>query len=163
MAAEDRELMLQLLTATQVTDANLYNSVKQENPLLAKLMMDKLKLFLDNDYFATVERQTVLMKFLQEHTDNETINDVLTFLDNSELKQDYSAIIMEWTYHNSENIVEQTLAKYDGSLLSKSKLTELPQFKPQNTGTNDFVQAILQITNHLIDGDDGDDGDDLIS
>ena len=108
MAAEDRELMLQLLTATQVTDANLYNSVKQENPLLAKLMMDKLKLFLDNDYFATLERQTVLMKFLQEHTDNETINDVLTFLDNSELKQDYSAIIMEWTYHNSENIVEQT-------------------------------------------------------
>ena len=55
MAAEDRELMLQLLTATQVTDANLYNSVKQENPLLAKLMMDKLKLFLDNDYFATLE------------------------------------------------------------------------------------------------------------
>ena len=75
--SQDRELTLELITATQVADAKLFYAVQQENALLAKLMMDKLKAFLNNDYFATIERQTVLMRFLEEHDNWEVIQDLL--------------------------------------------------------------------------------------
>lgn len=160
--AEDRELTLELLTATQVADAKLFYSVRKENALLAKLMMDKLKAFLDNDYFATIERQTILMRFLEEHDDWEVIQDLLKHLQKSELKDDYTTIIMEWTYHNNETIKTYELAKYDGSILSMSKTNPPPQFRHVDVnGTENFVQSILQITTQLLEdlGADKEDDD----
>lgn len=159
--AEDREKTLELITATQVAMAKLYYTIMEENPLLAKLMMDKLKSFLNNDYFATMERQTILMRFLEEHTNMDVINEVLQFIDKCELKQDYYTIITEWTFHNSENIIQHNLAKYDGSLLCVSRKNKQPQFKAiEIDGTDQFVQAILQITQDLLlDDDDGEDDD----
>ena len=75
--AEDREQTIELLTATQVAMADLYYSIMEENPMLAKLMMDKMKSFLTKDCYAAMERQTVLMRFLQEHTDLDVIHEVL--------------------------------------------------------------------------------------
>lgn len=157
--SEDRERTLELITATQVVNADLYYTILQENAFLAKLMLDKLKCFLNNDYFATMERQTVLMKFLEEHTRIDVIQDVLQFINNCNLKNDYIAIIMEWTFHNSEKIKNHLLAKYDGSLLSLSKTTPKPEFQvKQNNATTDFVKAILQITTQQLNDDFGDDG-----
>ena len=156
--AEDRDNTVELITATQVTNAELFYTIQKENALLAKLMLDKLKSFLSNDYFTTMERQTILMRFLEQHTDLEVVQDVLNYIQESPLKEDYTTIIMEWTYHNSENIVKQNLAKYDGSLLSLDKKVKRPEFKPQNSGSDDFVQAIVDITTRLL----GDGGDDFI-
>ena len=82
--AEDREQTIELLTATQVAMADLYYSIMEENPMLAKLMMDKMKSFLTKDCYAAMERQTVLMRFLQEHTDLDVIHEVLDCVNNCE-------------------------------------------------------------------------------
>lgn len=158
---EHRERTIELLTATQVAMAELYYNIMQDNPLLAKLMMDKLKAFLGNDYFATMERQTILMRFLEEHTNMEVIQDVLNYVKTCSLKSDYTTIIMEWTFHNSENIVKQALAKYDGSLLCLKKQNPPPQFKRLSANsTDEFVQAILQISSQVLADNEDDDGDD---
>ena len=86
--AEDREQTIELLTATQVAMADLYYSIMEENPMLAKLMMDKMKSFLTKDCYAAMERQTVLMRFLQEHTDLDVIHEVLDCVNNCELKEE---------------------------------------------------------------------------
>lgn len=155
----DREQAIELITATQVATADLYYAVMEENPMLAKLMMDKMKSFLSNEEITTMERQTVLMRFLEEHTNMDVIHEVLDSINNSSLKEDYSAIIMEWNFHNTESIKKYYLAKYDGSILSLDKSNPIPNFKKsEKTGTDEFVNAILQITAQLLQ-DGGDDGD----
>ena len=137
----DREQAIELITATQVAMADLYYAVMEENPMLAKLMMDKMKSFLSNSEITAMERQTVLMRFLEEHTNMDVIHEV-----------DYSTIIMEWSYHNNEDIKKYYLAKYDGSVLSLSKQNPKPNFnKSEKIGTDEFVKAILQITTQLLD------------
>lgn len=156
---DDREQAIELITATQVAMADLYYSVMEENPMLAKLMMDKMKSFLSNPEITAMERQTVLMRFLEEHTNMEVIHEVLDYIKDCDLKEDYTAIIMEWNFHKTEDIKKYYLAKYDGSLLSLDKKNPKPNFKPQEiSGTDKFVQAILQITTQLL-GEDGDDGE----
>lgn len=148
----DREQAIELITATQVAMADLYYAVMEENPMLAKLMMDKMKSFLSNSEITAMERQTVLMRFLEEHTNMDVIHEVLDSINNSELKDDYSTIIMEWSYHNNEDIKKYYLAKYDGSVLSLSKQNPKPNFnKSEKIGTDEFVKAILQITTQLLD------------
>ena len=148
----DREQAIELITATQVATADLYYAVMEENPMLAKLMMDKMKSFLSNSEITAMERQTVLMRFLEEHTNMDVIHEVLDSINNSELKEDYSTIIMEWSYHNNEDIKKYYLAKYDGSVLSLSKQNPKPNFnKSEKIGTDEFVKAILQITTQLLD------------
>lgn len=157
--SEEREETIEIITATQVANASLFNGVKKENPMLAKLMMDKLKSFLTKDCYSTMERQTVLMRFLQEHTDLDIIHDVLDYVNNSELKQDYTAIIMEWTYHNNDKIKKYYLAKCDGSLLCMAKEKQEPLFKEVKLeATHTFVQSILQILTQLAQDDNNDDG-----
>lgn len=154
--AEDREQTIELLTATQVAMADLYYSIMEENPMLAKLMMDKMKSFLTKDCYAAMERQTVLMRFLQEHTNLDVIHEVLDCVNNCELKEDYTAIIMEWTYHNTEKIKKHYLGKCDGSLLCLNKQMEKPQFKKiSNGGTDNYVKAIIQISTEILDDGDG--------
>ena len=148
----DREQAIELITATQVATADLYYAVMEENPMLAKLMMDKMKSFLSNPEITAMERQTVLMRFLEEHTNMDVIHEVLDSINNSELKDDYSTIIMEWSYHNNEDIKKYYLAKYDGSVLSLNKQNPKPNFnKSEKIGTDEFVKAILQITTQLLD------------
>ena len=156
---DEREQAIELITATQVATADLYYAVMEENPMLAKLMMDKMKSFLSNEEVTPMERQTVLMRFLEEHTNMDVIHEVLSSIDNSPLKEDYSAIIMEWNYHNTDVIKGYYLAKYDGSVLSLNKENPKPFFKKKKEASTDqFVQAILQITQQLLgDSDEGDD------
>jgi len=159
--SEDRERTVELITSTQVANADLFYKIQQENPVLAKLMLDKLKAFLSNDYFATMERQTILTDFLERHTHNDIIQEVLSSLTECPLKQDYQTIIMEWTYHNSEKIIQRNLAKYDGDLFILPKTPKDPKIViPEDTGTDAFVQAILQVASELLNNDDGEDGDD---
>ena len=119
--SEDREIALQMVTAMQVADAEFYSQVYENTPMIAKLMMDKFKEFINNDYFTALERQTVLIKFLECQNIVEIVQEVLKFVENCELKEDYEAIILEWLYNNSEDIIQTNLARVDGEFLCLSK------------------------------------------
>ena len=142
---EGREELIQVVTATQVANAKLYNKIRSENALWAKYMMDEFKKFLNNDNITTLERQSLLMKFLMEQTNYDIVHEVMQYLDGCDLKKDYSVIVMEWTLHNSQDIMEQVLENCDGADLikpiykgKKEKLV-LPQIK------EDDVQAVVEI------------------
>lgn len=157
---EDREQAVELIAATQVSMADFYYTVMEENPMLAKLMMDKMKSFLTSPKYAAMERQTILMRFLEEHTNMDVIHEVLDYIKDCELKDDYTAIIMEWNYHNTEYIKNYYLSKYDGNVLSLNKENPRPNFKSEKlTGTKQFIDAIVQITTSLFNNENGENGD----
>lgn len=146
---EGREQLIELTTSQQVTNAEFFNSLSDSCPMLAKLMLDKFKKFLTDSFFTDLERQTMLMKFFEDQTNIDLIKEIITFLENSEFKEDYIKIIMEWTYHNSENIIKQNLAKVDGSGLcqKKEKKQKLDYIKP----TDEFIEVLIQLTTDLLD------------
>lgn len=145
---EERDKLIELMIANQVTDAKLYNSFVQQSPMLANLMMRKFKLFLDDAYFTDIERQTMLMKFLEEHIGSDAITEVIEHAQNSELKSDYATILMEWMFHNSESIIDKSLACVDGvglcaKLPKQTTLQALPEL------TDELLDEILKITKQV--------------
>ena len=149
----EREKLVELVTSQQVVNAEFYNALRQSTPLLSKLMMDKFKNFLNDQYFTDIERQTMLMKFLESQTDIDVIKEILIHTEKCDCKDDYTKIIMEWTYHNSENIVKQNLAKVDGSMLYGKKSRQTKLEKPSDM-TEAVLEGLLEITSQLIEGDD---------
>lgn len=152
---EDREKIIELVTSQQVTNAEFFNAVKESTPLLAELMMDKFKSFLNDPYFTDLERQTTLMKYFEEQKDTESIKDILSFLEESPCKDDYTKIIMEWTYHNSEDIVKRNLARFDGAGLygKKPKYNKLE--KPVEI-TEEVLQNLVENVLNIMQKDEPD-------
>lgn len=145
---DDRELTFQFLVASQVVDVEVYDAIMAQSPLLASLMMKKFKQFLDNKYFTPIERQTILIQFLEAKYPYEIISDVLNYLNTCSTLEDYTTIIMEWTFHNSELIISQNLAKYDGELLCckkpkrKRKVQKVVVPKVEPTDEKEMVEFI---------------------
>ena len=52
---EGREELIQVVTATQVANAKLYNNIRKENALWAKYMLNEFKKFLSNDNITTLK------------------------------------------------------------------------------------------------------------
>ena len=121
VALNERNKLVELMASQQVVNAEFYNSLIQQNPVLAKLMLDKFKTFLDDDYFTDLERQTLLIKFFEEQTDSDLQKEILLHIENCECKEDYTKIILEWAFHNSDLIRQNNLAKYDGASLCSDK------------------------------------------
>lgn len=155
---EKRKQEIELITSLQVATAKIFDTVRRDNPLLAKFMMDNFKSFLSKSYFESIERQSILIQFLQDQKDLEIIHEVLEFIDSCELKQDYTEIILEWTYHNGDNIRNFYLSKYDGALLSTDfkKLDSTYSTHNKEQTTEAFVEVILQIFNKM--NNDSEDG-----
>ena len=93
------------------------------------------------------------MKFLETQNDIDVIKDILSHTQNCECKDDYTKIIMEWTFHNSENIVKQNLAKVDGSMLYGKKSRQTKIETPSDL-TETVLDGLIEITSQLIEGDD---------
>lgn len=143
---EDREELIQVVTATQVANAKLYNNILKENALWAKYMMDKFKEFLSNDNITSLERRSLLMKFLMEQTQYDVIHQVLEYIDTCELKDDYSVIVMEWTLHNSQNITEELLDTCDGlDLLQPIYKNTKERLILPKVSEEDDVKAIVEV------------------
>lgn len=156
----DREVMIEMITSTQVANSEVFNQVLEESPMTAKLMLDKFKSFLNNEYFTAMERQTVLIRFLEEQDNVDIVKEILTVVENSKFKSDYAPIVMEWTYKNSERIVQANLARVDGRMLGSRKRKPLPKVE-FNINDNDFMNVLMDITKQILDRDDNN-GDDLI-
>lgn len=152
----ERESQIRLITTTQVVNGASFETIRVENPFIAKLMLDTFKDFLNDTYFTALERQTFLLQFFKTHTDLEVIREVLTCISESPNKEDYTRIVMEWTLRASESIVEANLTRYDGANLCLDK-------KPNKLGTGSFtiedgvdyfMDALLQVNDPEIFGDD---------
>lgn len=156
---EKRQQEIELITSLQVATSKIFDVVRRENPLLAKFMMDKFKSFLNKNCFEAIERQSVLIQFLQDQADLTVVHEVLEFIDTAcELKQDYFEIILEWTFHNGDSIRKFYLSKYDGVPLSSNVeetiVEEITINQEQNPEA--FIDVILQIFNKIKgDPDDG--------
>jgi len=155
---EEREQLIEVITSTQVANAELFTGIRKESPMLAKFMLDKFKQFLGDTNLTSMERQTILMKFFEEHKDYELLSEIIQHIDTLECKGDYTKIIMEWTFHNSENIVKSNLAKVDGAMLALTK--EKEEIKPKLVkGSDDFINQLIQLTmDALNNGGDIEDG-----
>lgn len=157
---EEREQLIEVITSTQVADSKLFNGIRKESPMLASFMLDKFKQFLGDVNLTSMERQTILMKFFEEHKDYELLSEIIQHIDTLECKDDYIKIIMEWTFHNSENIVKCNLAKCDGAMLALSKDDKEPKKISNKKQTEDFINSIISVTleamqNGIDNGDDG--------
>jgi hypothetical protein len=150
----EREKLIELVTSQQVVNAEFYNALRESTPMLSKLMLEKFKNFLNDEYFTDLERQTMLMKFLESQDDIDVVKEILSHTEKCDCKDDYTKIIMEWTFHNSEDIVKQNLAKVDGAMLYGKKSRQTKIEKPADI-TEAVLQGLIEITSHLIDeGDD---------
>lgn len=141
----DRDKLIELMASQQIINAEFCNNLHKQNPLLFNLMWEKFKAFLTDSYFTDFERQTVLIKFFQEQTDIDLAKEIISHIENSEQKDDYTKVILEWSYHNSELIKQKNLAKVDGVGLcgSKQKITKLK--KPDDL-TDAVLDEILSLT-----------------
>ena len=147
---QSREQLIQIITSTQVVDAKLFNRTRQENPMLAKLMFNKFKKFLVNDTVTDIERQTMLIRFLETQGDFGLVTEIIRYLQTCPLQEDYKEIIMEWTYHNSDLIRKHLLHAVDGVGLADTRQPEgLKLSKPptvqQESILNDLIQEIVNI------------------
>lgn len=144
MADRDREEFVTATTALQVCNADLYEQIMEENPLLAKYMMEKFIEYLSDTQTTKIERQTMLMNFLLHHTCYELIDDVIKKVSQLEFAEDYKEIILEWTFHNSEDIVQINLESLDAEQLiqpiEKPGKLKLPEKKK-----DDKVDAIVEV------------------
>lgn len=149
---EERNFTVQLVTASQVADVELFTAVSEQNPLLAKLMLDQFKLFLTNEYFTSIERQSILMKFLSEGQQVKLVQQIREYINNSEFKQDYDTIFMEWTFHHSKDLIEIELQKYDGVGLNLTKQEQYTRLHKPSKILEDIPEDVIKtLTSILID------------
>ncbi len=164
MSKNERETIIEFTTAAHVANYDVYCPILKINPLLAKLMLDQFKSFLNNSYFTCLERQSVLMKFLTQPFEYELTQEILQFLYKDlqeDLQEDYKVIIMEWTFHNSSKIKQSLLAKFDAITLCND-INE-PIWTPPKQTDEDVLKKIISDlgTKLLIVQDDNDTGETL--
>lgn len=115
----ERNSATRLNTAFKILEQETFNNLCQNEPFVAQLMINKFKEFLDDDYFDDIERQIILLKFLECCYPLEIITDVLDFIQNDcALKEDYSKVILEWNLQYDDYIKSNILQKYDGEELT---------------------------------------------
>lgn len=145
---DEREQLVEITTAQQVINAEFYNALKRDYPMLAQLMWEKFKNFLNDSYFTDIERQTILMKFFEEQKDLDLIQDIIKFAKECDLKDDYTKIIMEWTYNNSDIIIREALKSVDGLGFfdkkepTKATLKNIPD-------SNEFLKMLMDALSNL--------------
>lgn len=140
---------MELMASQQVVNAEFYNSLCQQNPILSKLMWEKFKLFLEDDYFTDLERQTILIKFFEEQTNLELTKEILSHVQSCECKEDYTKIVLEWAFHNSDLIKQNNLAKVDGVGLCMGKQKTKKLQKPADL-TDELMDNILSLTLNMM-------------
>lgn len=155
MALNEREKLVEIMTSQQVVNSEFFQAVREQNPLLSKLMLNKFKAFLVDDYFTDFERQTMLIRFFEDEPDINLVKEIITLVKDCEQKEDYSEIIMEWTYHNSEHIKQQNLAKLDAAALCDAK-EKTNRIKRPTDMTDAILEGLLQLTSGILgSGDEG--------
>lgn len=140
-----RDSIIRLSIASQVVNTELFKNIRASEPLVASLMLNKFKEFLDDVYFSDIERQIILVKFLRNETDIDTIRNILNHINNCALNKDYEVIAMEWNLKNSDFIRYCNLEPLDGLALSYTK----EQNKEMIDTRKEFKQHILDTIMHI--------------
>ena len=64
-----RDSLIRLSITSQVIDKELFETIYKDEPLMATLMLEKFKQYLNDPYYTDIERQTILIKFLTKLRD----------------------------------------------------------------------------------------------
>lgn len=140
----ERDSAVRLNITLKILDSNEFIESTKAEPYIRDLMLNKFKEFLNDDYFTDIERQIVLIKFLQCGYDLSIINKVLQYINSEcELKDDYECIILEWTLGSSNKIKQETLYPVDGVELSYS-FEEFIQIKCERLLKNQLLTTMQQ-------------------
>ena len=145
-----RDSLIRLSITSQVIDKELFETIYKDEPLMATLMLEKFKQYLNDPYYTDIERQTILIKFLRNEYLLDIVSPVIEFLQECDLKDDYTKIIMEWTLRNSEVIKYQNLEKYDGTELCYSLDQNNKVLGERKDLRNQVLDTILELHNRFI-------------
>ena len=153
--SRERDSILRLTTSNQVVNADFFNEVCHASPFVASMMFEKFKEFLDDDYFTDIERQALLLKFFEGQDNLELVREVLNCCNNSRLKKDYLRIIFEWTYRVSDDLLENTLSKYDSIdfLYTKEKFANINK-DAEGVEDSDFLEMLLEENKKVLFSED---------
>ena len=156
---EDRYSIIRARVACEiVNNKDLIEDLLIKEPLLAKIMFDKFKEYLNDDFFLDIERQTLFMQFLEHYDNLEIIRDVVKFVQDCNLSEDYTRIIFEWNYKASDFIRKSNLRRYDGFKLSQSKKEVQSNIKQKDKEKSTYVDyledLVLQAINSVHDSDE---------
>lgn len=146
-----RDSIIRLSITSQVINTSLFNNIRVNEPLVASLMLDKFKEFLDDLYFTDIERQIILIKFLRNEKDIDTIRNILNFVKNCELKKDYEVIIMEWNLNKSDFIRYCNLEPLDGFALSYSKEQNDKVLSSRKEFKQHILDTIIDLNNTFLE------------
>lgn len=148
---EERYSIIRARVACEiVNNKELIEDLLIKEPLLAKIMFDKFKEYLNDDFFLDIERQTLLMQFLEHYDNLEIIRDILKFTQDCELAEDYTRIIFEWNYRASDFIRKSNLRKYDGFKLSQTKKEVQSNIKQKDKEKSTYVDYLENLVLNAI-------------
>lgn len=146
----DRDEIAKLNTVEVVLDKVTLEEVYATQHFVCSLLIDNFKKFLDDDSFDKLERQLALHKFLQNNYPLELSRDVVSFVNNCSLRDDYDRIIMEWNYTSSEFMKQYSLYQYDAVPLAFDKKT-MEMYKNQRKMQNKNGDMLINIVKLIAD------------
>ena len=146
-----RDSIIRLSISSQVINTTLFNNIRVSEPLVASLMLNKFKEFLNDTYFTNIERQIILIKFLRNEKDIDTIRDILNFIKTCDLKTDYEIIVMEWNLNKSDFIRYCNLEPLDGFALSYTKEENDRALNARQEFKQHILDTIININNTFLD------------
>lgn len=145
----DRETAVKLNVVEKVTDKQCFEELYYSEPFAAKLLLETFKEFLDDDYFERIERQLVLFKFLKNYYPLELRTEIIDFVSQCYLRDDYIRIINEWNLQASEFIKQSHLFKYDAQDFTLNK----EQLNNKNKLVEEVEKPIIiNLTDLLLEG-----------
>lgn len=119
----ERDELVKLSTVESILDKQAFEDIYYNQHFVCSLLMNNFKQFLSDENFDKLERQLALYKFLINNYPLELSRDVVEYVNQCDLAQDYQKIIMEWNYGCSDFIKQYAVFKYDASQLAFDKST----------------------------------------
>jgi hypothetical protein len=129
----------------KIASEPLFSDLYAEQPFYAVTMLEKLKEFLEMDFYDVVERQLLLHSILTTQTNIQLIREIIDFCNNCSKCEDYHKVIMEWTYRNSEMITFTYLNELDAKELVFDKCSMREESliaKTKTTASKEFLDAL---------------------
>ena len=136
-----------------VTNKELMEELYVCEPFVCDILLQGYKEVLDDDTWDSYERKLSLLKFLKNNYPLEISREIVDFVSNCDLAEDYRRIILEWNYFASDYIKQYVAAQYDTQQLAfdlpTKQLYEQGQevHKQQYELAKQIAQIILDATN----------------
>lgn len=144
---------------TKIIDKNFFVNLYEEDSFMASLMLETLKRFLSDSSYTDIERQLYLQTFLTNDYPLEICRDIVSYAKTCPLADDYTRVILEWFYRDSEYIKWVALQGLGAGPMSFSKKELLEYNKARKTKIPNLMLFLLNSTQDEDDDDEINDDD----